>query len=74
MYYLVKEVKLGREDLSNIPPPGRAPDEGLNDCIGKVLKKDPHLLAKTIAKALNISSTTLRKLLTQSLGMKCYHT
>jgi hypothetical protein len=31
-------VKSVRKDLSNIPPPERAPDEGLDDCIGRALK------------------------------------
>jgi predicted HTH transcriptional regulator len=69
----MKEAKSGREDLSNVPPPGREPNEGLNDCIAKALKEDPHPSTRKIAKALNTSSTTVRKHLTKSLGMKCYH-
>jgi hypothetical protein len=38
---------------------GRAPDEGLDDYIEKVLKEDPHLSTRQIAEALNISSTML---------------
>jgi hypothetical protein len=41
VYHWMKEVKSGRKDLSNIPPPGRAADEGSDDCIGKALKEDP---------------------------------
>jgi hypothetical protein len=59
VYYWIKEVKSGRKDLSNISPPGRARDDGLDDCIGKTLKKDPHVSTRKIAKALNISSTTV---------------
>jgi hypothetical protein len=40
VYNWIKEVKSGRKDLSNIPPPGKAPDEGLDNCIGKALKED----------------------------------
>jgi hypothetical protein len=73
MYYWIKEVKSGRKDLSNIQPLGMAPDEGLNDCLGKALKEDPHLSTRKIAKALNIGSTAVQNHLTKSLGMKCYH-
>jgi hypothetical protein len=30
VYYWIKEVKSGRKDLSDIQPPGRAPDESLH--------------------------------------------
>jgi hypothetical protein len=73
VYYLIKEVKSGRKDLSDVWPPGRVSDMGLNDCIGKVLREDPRLSTTKIAKALNVSSTTARKHLTKSLGMKRYH-
>jgi histone-lysine N-methyltransferase SETMAR len=56
-----------------MPPPGRAPDERLDDCIGKALKEDPHLSTRKIAKVLSISSTTGQSHLTKSFGMKCYH-
>jgi hypothetical protein len=71
--YWIREVKSGRKDLSNVTLPGRAPCEGLDDCIAKALKEDPHLLTRKIAKALNISSTMVQNHLTKSLGMKCYH-
>jgi hypothetical protein len=73
VYYWIKEVKSEGKDLSNIPPAGRAPDEGLYSCIGKALKEDPHLSTRKIAKALDISSMTVQNHLTKSLGMKCYH-
>jgi hypothetical protein len=73
VYCWIKEVKSGRNDLSNIPPPGMAPDEGPVNCIGKALKEDPNLSTRKIAKALNITSTTVRYHLTKPLGMKCYH-
>jgi hypothetical protein len=73
VYYWTKEMKSGRKHLSNVPPPGRGPDEGLDDCIAKELKEDPDLSARRIAKALNISFTTVRNDFTMSLEMKCYH-
>jgi hypothetical protein len=69
----IKQVKSGRNDLSNVSPPGRAPDEALNDCIAKALEEDPHLSTRKIAKTLNVSSTTVPNHLTKSLEMKCYH-
>jgi hypothetical protein len=72
VYYWIKEVKFGSMDLSNIPPPAKAQDDGLDDCIGKAFKKDPHLSTRRTAKALNISSRTVRNHLAKSLGMKWY--
>jgi hypothetical protein len=68
VYCWIKEVKLGNKDLSNVPPPRRGPDERLYDCIAKALQEDPHLSTTKIAKALTISSTTLRNHLAKSLG------
>jgi hypothetical protein len=68
-----KEVKSGRKGPSSIPSRGRAPNGGLDDCIGKALKEPPHLSTRKITNRLNISSTTVRHHLTKSLGMKCYH-
>jgi DNA-binding transcriptional ArsR family regulator len=69
----IKEVKLGRTDLSNIPPPGREPDELLADCIAEAHAADHHISARKIAQALNISLDSVRHHLTVSLGMTCYH-
>jgi hypothetical protein len=59
-YHCIKEGKSGRKDLSHIPPPGKAPNEDLDDCIAKALNEDPHLSTKQILKALNIGSTTVQ--------------
>jgi response regulator of citrate/malate metabolism len=67
----IKEVNSGRKDLSNTSP-RRVQDKGLDNCIEKTLKEDPHLSTPKIATTLNISSTTVRNHLTWSLGMKCY--
>jgi hypothetical protein len=72
VYYGIKEVKSGTKDLSGVPPPGRALDEGSDDCIAKALKEDLHLLTRKVAKTLNVSSTTMRNHLAKSLEMK-YH-
>jgi hypothetical protein len=52
---------------------GRTLGEGLDDCIAKAHKEDPHLSTRKIAKALNMSSAMAQNHLTKSLGMKCYH-
>jgi hypothetical protein len=31
VYYWIKQMKSGKQDLSSAPPPRRAPDEGLDD-------------------------------------------
>jgi hypothetical protein len=46
-------VKPERKELSNIPPLGRALDEGLCDCIGKAPKEDPDLSTRKIVKVLS---------------------
>jgi hypothetical protein len=38
VHYWIAEVKSVKKDLSNICPPGKVLDEGLDDCIGKALK------------------------------------
>jgi hypothetical protein len=65
VYYWIKDVKSRRKDLLNITPPGKAPDEGLDDCIGKALKDDPCFSTRKIAKVLNIPCTTVRNHLTK---------
>jgi hypothetical protein len=39
VYDKIKVMDSGRKDLSNILPPGRAVEEGLDDCIEKTLKE-----------------------------------
>lgn len=53
VYYWIKEMKSGK-NASNNPPSGRAPNEELNECIGKALKEDPHFSARKIAKGLKL--------------------
>jgi hypothetical protein len=43
VYCWIKEMKSDRKNLSDMRPPRRTPDEGLDDCIGRTLKEDPHL-------------------------------
>jgi hypothetical protein len=62
VYDRIKAMNWERKDLSNISPTGRAPEEGLDDCIEKTLKEDPGLSARETAKALNISAMTVRSI------------
>jgi hypothetical protein len=68
-------VRSGRKDLSNVPPPGRAADEGLDEWIAKALREDrySHLSTRKIAIALNAGSIRVQNHLTKSLGIKCCH-
>jgi hypothetical protein len=59
VYCWINEVKPGKKNLSNIPPPRRAPDKGQNDCIAKALKEDSLLSTRKIVKALNIGSSVV---------------
>jgi hypothetical protein len=65
--------EIGEKEFLNITPPGKAPDEELDNCIGKPLKEDPCFPTRKLAKVPNIPSTIVRNNLTQSLGMKCHH-
>jgi hypothetical protein len=71
VYCWIKKVKTGRQNLSNLPPPGRTSDEGLDDCIAKALKEDPHPSTREIVRAMDISLTMVQNHLTKSLVMKC---
>jgi hypothetical protein len=73
VYYWINIVKSGRKDLSNIYPPGMAPGEGADTCIGKTLKENPDLSTRKTSEAWNISFTTVQNRLTKFFGMKCCH-
>jgi hypothetical protein len=68
VYHPIKGVTLGRKDISNVSPPGRASDKRLDDCITKALRESHNLSARNIARASNINSTTVRNHLTESWG------
>jgi hypothetical protein len=60
VYYWINTVKLGRKDLTNIPLPGRDPDQALPAYVAETHAVDPNLLVKWITKTLNIGSTMVR--------------
>jgi histone-lysine N-methyltransferase SETMAR len=73
VYRWVRAAKLGRRDLSNIPSPGRTPDEGLRAAVARRHEKDPHLSARQIAKSLGVGHATVCRCLSDGLGLKCLH-
>jgi hypothetical protein len=73
VYYWVKEIKLGRNVLSNISPPGRHHDKVIADAIAREFAEDPHISVKKLADILNIAPSIVRCYLTKDLGIKFYH-
>jgi hypothetical protein len=64
--YWIKMVKLGLPNLSNSSPPGREIDGALPAVIAEAHAGDCHLLARAIAKVLNIGAMTAHHYLTMS--------
>jgi hypothetical protein len=56
VYFLIAEVRSGREDLSDEERPGRRLDIGLDEVLAHGLEADPHMMAHKIADSLGISS------------------
>ncbi|KAH0792573.1 histone-lysine N-methyltransferase SETMAR-like protein [Histomonas meleagridis] len=71
VYFWVKEIKMGREDLNNLPKEGRPIDEQLIVSIQDHLKKEPFSSSRKIALELHVSHDTILRHLTQTLGYKC---
>lgn len=70
VYYWVKEIKLGREDLNDLPRSGRPIDEQLINTIQDHITNEPFASARKMALELNISHDTVRRCLIEYLGMK----
>jgi hypothetical protein len=51
LYLWIGETRRGRTDLSEIPRPGRTPDEGLATVIARRHEQDPHLSARKLAQS-----------------------
>jgi histone-lysine N-methyltransferase SETMAR len=73
VYYWICQVRLGREELSDLEHPGRTPDEGLAGVIAARHEKDRHLSARKLAKSLGISVATVCHYLSDVLGLKLRH-
>jgi hypothetical protein len=60
-------VKLGSPNISNIPPPGREPDEALPAVITEAHARDCYLSAQAIDKAMNTGAAAAHHYLTLSV-------
>ena len=70
VFYWVKEIKLGQEDLNDLPRSWRPIDEELVISIEDHITKEPFASARKIALELNISHDTVRRVLIEYLCMK----
>jgi histone-lysine N-methyltransferase SETMAR len=73
VYFWIQQLRLGREDLHNIPSPGREPDELIPQAILDVINEDPYASATNIADTLRIALSTVCRYLKDVLGMKYRH-
>jgi hypothetical protein len=71
LYFWIGETRRGRINLSEIPGPGRTPDEGLATVIARRHEQDPHLSARKFAQSLWISPMTVCYYLSDVLELKC---
>jgi hypothetical protein len=70
LYFWISEARRGRKDLSEIPGPGRTPDEGIATLIARRHEQEPHLSARKLVQSLRISPTTVCHYLSDVLGLK----
>jgi AcrR family transcriptional regulator len=67
----VRETRIGREDLSDQPRPGWAPQIGLDTILAQKLELDPHTTVRKLALSLGVSLPTVLNHVRKKLGMKC---
>lgn len=70
IYNWIKEIKLGRTDLSNLPSTGKPVDDQIDPHINYLLECNPFSSARMIARKLHIAVSTVTDHLHNSLGMK----
>lgn len=73
IYFWIKEIKLGRTDLSNLPSTGKQVDDQIDYHIIYELECNPFASAKMIARRLRIAVSTVTDHFHNSLGMKNVH-
>jgi hypothetical protein len=73
VFYWIRDIHSGREDLSDQPRLGRPPQIGLDTILALKLELDPHTTARSLALSLGVSRPTILNRLHKNLGMKCYH-
>jgi hypothetical protein len=71
--YWVREIRAGREDLSNEAKPGRPCQINLDTVLAHKLELDPNTTTQKLALSLGVSAQTVTNHLHHNLGMKCYH-
>jgi hypothetical protein len=70
--YWLKQVRLGRKELSNTPAPRRDRDDGITDRITDRLAQDPYLLVTKTVQGLDVARSTVEDDLVNDFGMKSY--
>ena len=73
VYYWIGQIRMGRNDLSNEPSPGRPIDISIDQFIIKQLELDPFSTARMIARKAGVAVNTIITHLTKSLNMKYVH-
>ena len=73
IYFWIKEIKLGRTDLSNLPSTGKPVDDQIDYHIIYELECNPFASARMIARRLRIAVSTVTDHFHNSLGMKNVH-
>jgi hypothetical protein len=71
LYFWIGKARRGRTDLSEIPGPGRIPNEDLTTVIARRHEQDPNLSTKKLAQSIRISPTKVYHYLSDVLGLKC---
>ena len=73
IYFWIREIKCGREDLSNLPKQGRPVDEQLTVAIQKVHDENKFASSRNIAQKVHVSHTTVLDHMTNLIGLKFVH-
>jgi hypothetical protein len=70
VYFWVKEVKCGREDIVDQPRPGRPPIDNLDADILCVVRHPPFATVRSISEEVGVLHETVYRRLTESLQLR----